>query len=40
MSSKDLKKKEEMLALLYIREYITETQYLKTLERIRKENKK
>ena len=40
MSDKDLKDKVKVLDLLYIREYITETQYLKTLERIRKENKK
>ena len=40
MSEKELKEKEKVLDLLYIRKYLTETQYLETLKRIRKENKK
>ena len=39
MPDKDLKKKEEMLIQMYIKEYITKTQYFKTLKRIRKESK-
>lgn len=39
MSEKDLKSKEERLIELYIKDYITKTQYFETLERIKKEEK-
>ena len=39
LSDKDLKDKEEVLIQLYIKEWITKTQYFKTLEKIRKESK-
>ena len=37
MSDKTLKGKEEILLELYIKDYITETQLYKMLERIKKE---
>lgn len=40
MSDKDLKDKEARLMEMYIKDYITKTQFYETLERIRKENKK
>lgn len=36
MSDKDLKSKEERLFEMYVKAYITETQFYKMLERIRK----
>ena len=40
MSEKDLKDKETRLIEMYIKDYITKTQFYETLERIRKENNK
>lgn len=40
LSEKELKEKEKVLDLLYIREWITKTQYFETLERIRRESRK
>lgn len=40
MSSKELKDKEERLIEMYIKEYITKTQYFEMLKRIRNEDKK
>ena len=37
MSSKDSKTKEERLIELYVKNYITKTQYFETLKRIQKE---
>lgn len=37
MSSKDSKTKEERLLEMFIKAYITDTEYYKMLERIRKE---
>lgn len=39
MSSKDLKSKEERIWEMYIKNYISETQFYKMLERIKKEVK-
>ena len=39
MSDKELNNKEKRLAEMLIREYITETQYLEMLSRIRTEQK-
>ena len=38
MSSKDLKSKEERLFEMFVKAYITETEFYRMLERIRKEN--
>lgn len=40
MSEKTSKSKEERLFEMLIKDYITETEFYKMLERIRKENKK
>ena len=40
MSDKTSKSKEDMLIELYIKEYITKTQYSETLKRIKKEENK
>ena len=39
MSSKDLKSKEKRIWEMYIENYISETQFYKMLERIKKEEK-
>lgn len=39
MSSKGLKSKEERIWEMYIKDYISETQFYKMLERIKKEAK-
>lgn len=39
MSEKTSKNKEDILIELYIKDYITKTQYYETLERIKKEEK-
>lgn len=39
MCDKDLKSKEERILEMYIKAYITETQFYKMLERIKKEVK-
>lgn len=40
LSDKTLKSKEERLLELYIKDYITKTQYFEMAKRIQKENKK
>lgn len=39
LSSKDLKSKEERLLEMFIKDYISETEYYKMMERIKKETK-
>lgn len=40
MSSKDSKSKEERLFEMFVKDYISETEFYRMLERIRNENKK
>ena len=40
MSNKELESKEVRLAEMYIKQYITKTQYYEMLKRIKKENNK